>query len=296
MLSVWCSLLGSAVCLAADGPLQIGDSLIERNGVSMALHIPATLEGAHGPSGVLVFIGGSGDSNVGYQRSLGKVADALEIALVVPQMPWFRDGTNIPVPTIFKGLDSVVDQIEKQFSLKPGWIFVGGASAGGKSATDLAAKWSSNTQLLLLASTGPFSDVRRSRTLHVVAENEMDRLGPRGRRGSVLGKGKVDLFAIPGGQHSAQIKHLTVWLETEISILRMEESSATLRQAEDALRAGKGDEARAILRSTREAVTILGTPTAESDEFFQYETQRRKELLEKYSATIRSLEAVEAKL
>jgi hypothetical protein len=291
------ALLGLGVGMTdAVEPLPVGSSEIVRQQVSMAVHAPSTLEGAHGPAGVLVFFGGVGDSTAYYQKAFAPLADALDLVVIVPQMPWFKEPGKTPPRGVYGALKQAVNEIEKQFQTDPRFVIVGGASAGGAPAHELTKQWSQKVPLFLLASTGPFPDIAKPRTFHVVAEKEVSRLGPQGRTGIALGKGKKDLFAIPGGSHSAQIKHLSTWLETEVAVLRLEQAQETIRKAEEKLRSKENDQARAILASTLAAVRILDQPVAEGDDYFKYEAKRRQELKAKFAPTIKLLEAAEAKL
>ncbi len=280
----------------AEEPLSTGKSTLVRQGVNMALHIPSTLEGVHGPAGVLVFFGGSGDSIEYYQKAFAPISDALDLAVVVPQMPWFKEAGKVPPSGVNRALKSVVGEIEKQFQTDPRLVIVGGASAGGGAAHDLTKEWSQKVALFLLSSTGPFPDASKPRTFHVVAEKEVSRLGPLGRSGAVLGKGRKDMFAIPGGSHSAQIPHLKVWLETEMAVLRMERAQETIRKAEDHLRRRENEQAQSLLNSTLAAVGILDQTAQDGDGYFQYEGKRREELRTKYASVIKSLETIQNKI
>jgi hypothetical protein len=56
------------------------------------------------------------------------------------------------------------------------------------------------------------------------------------------------------------------------------------------------DGARAVLKSTLEAVDILRQPAPAGDAFFQYETERRQDLLKRFAPEIAALETAKAKM
>jgi hypothetical protein len=281
---------------AADEPLSKGDSTLTRSQVNVGLHVPASLAEPHGPAGVLIYFGGLRDDVSDYLRPLGMVGDALDLVVMVPQMPWFTDAGKVQPAGIYPVLGRMVDDATKQLGLGQPWLMIGGASAGGTPAHELARKWSSKVDLFLLSSAGPFPDVGGPRTLHVVAEGEVNRLGPQGHRGVVLGQGKKDMFAIPGSRHGAHFKHLRAWLETEVSALRLAEAAKTVRLAEEKIAKGEADTASGILKSTMAAVDLLGQPMGGADALFQYEAKRRQELLQRNGATLKLLEDVKVKL
>src|ERR1043166_1858300 len=77
------------LAIADDLKLVTGDSVIEYDTVTYALHVPKTADGPHGPFAVLVFFGGYGDSIEYYQKALASMCDDLDVIAVIPQMPWF---------------------------------------------------------------------------------------------------------------------------------------------------------------------------------------------------------------
>ncbi|MEO8205596.1 MAG: hypothetical protein ABI615_05405 [Chthoniobacterales bacterium] len=280
----------------SDEPLATGDSTIVRNGVSIALHIPPSLTKPHGPTGILIFFGGKGDQLPHYQKALAPVSEALDMVVVIPQMPWFYQGPQISTATIYQVLQKLVGDIESQFKTDPHWIIIGGASAGGRAANELAYMWPSKVALYMLCSTGSFFDIKSYRTLHIVADKEVAWLGPEGNSGAVLGKGRKDMFAVPGGEHSDQIPHFQVWLKTEMAVLRMEKAAETLKLAQEKLQKGEPQQAQEILQSTVDSAKALGEPAPQGDAFFQYETKHREELLAKYASTIEGLKNLEVKI
>ncbi|MEO6055195.1 MAG: hypothetical protein ABIP97_14400 [Chthoniobacterales bacterium] len=294
VISLGCFLIAGLPVIAAE-PLVTGDSTIVRDGVSIALHIPPSMQAPHGPSGILIFFGGKGDQLAHYQKSLTPISDALGMVVVIPHMPWFYQGPKISTATIYRILEQVVVDIEKQFQTDPHWLIIGGASAGGKGANEMAYMLSSKTALYMLCSTGSFFDIKALRTLHVVADSEVAWLGAEGKSGNVLGKGRKDMFAIPGGEHSDQIPHFQVWLKTEMAVLRMERATQTMQEAEEKLRKGNAVQAQQILQSTLASAQALNEPAPDGDAFFQYEIKHRQELLAHYDSTIQSLKKLEAK-
>lgn len=281
---------------ALDEPLSVGDSTVVRNRVNLGLHIPPGADGPHGPMGVMIFFGGTGDSIEVYQKALSPMADALDLVVVIPQMPWFQDPGKVPEAGVYQALAHVLDEIEKSFHSDPRWVIINGASAGGAVAHELTRKWASKVSLLILHSTGPFPDISQPRILHVVAEKETNRLNPEGRHGPVLGRGHKDSFAIPGASHGAHFAHMEVWLETEMAVLRLEQASPTIRLAEGKLSRGQADQAAAILRSTVEATGILSKTVPENDALFQYEAKHRQELAVKYAAQIQTVMQMQEKI
>lgn len=278
----------------AEEPLVVGNSVVTRGKANFGLHIPAVFAEKEMPGALLVFFGGSGDSVAAYQRSLTPIGDTEQMVVVIPQMPWFSEPAEASTTEIFRELKDLVKDIETQFATGPLIVAVGGASAGGSAAHELAKKWSSQVEFFILSSTGPFPKLSQPRTFHVVAESEKNRLGSQGDQRNKLGKGKTDIFLIPDGKHSAQIPHWKIWLETELAALRLEQAEEILRAADEQMR--RGDKARAatLLALPLSAVETLRQDPSDQDEFFQYEGKSRAELLEKYAATVKKLD--EAKI
>lgn len=289
-------LLAAASGLLATEPLATGASMVEQDRASYGVFIPPSFGANSGPSGVFVFFGGRGDSVETYMRSLTPLAEAQNWVLIVPQLPWFKEPTKASASDILRGVDKLIGRIEKEMNPGPLWLAVGGASAGGAAAHDLAKKWSSKLNLLVLASTGPFSGVGKVRTLHIVADNEQNRLGSDGRKGNSLGKDAKDIFLIPNGKHSAQIPHFKVWMETEIARLRLAQASATLQQAEAKLRQNQLAEAETLLQSSFRAVETLDFPALGSDAFYEYENQRRAAMKTEFAREIEALAAMKPRL
>jgi hypothetical protein len=291
---VACGLLAAPSLHAADAPLTTGDSTVVRRDVTFALHIPEDLARPHGPSGVLVFFGGKNDSAEMYQQSLSSTAELLDLVLVVPQMPWFAEPGKVDEPGVIRALEQLVTEIEKQF--KTTWVIVGGASAGGNIAVAVAGKWSSKVPLLTLSSTGPFPDNQRLKTFHVVAAEEIEQLGPDGKKAPLLGKGKKDVFAVPGGHHTAQLEYLAPWLESEVSALRLNIASQTMQAAQQALMTRDTKKAEGIIQSTYMASNIIAQAPPGMNSFFDYEKTYRQSLLKKYTSTIQSMQKLRTKI
>lgn len=269
---------------------------VDRGRAHFGLNVPDSLTKPHGPSGVIVFFGGSGDSVATYQRSIGAMANDLDLIAVVPQLPWFGDPGQADAAEVNRMALRLVDELQDVYDLDPCWVIVGGASAGGGSAHELARRMGSKVDLLLLASTGPFQDLRQPRTLHVVAEDEGPRLGSGSRGRNSLGRGKKDAYIIPGSEHSAHTRHLRVWLETEVSELRLAAAEETLERAAALAQAGQRDEAAAVLRSTWRSIDLLRSGVNDGDELFDYERQRQADILTRYQPVIKRLESARGHL
>lgn len=275
---------------------QSGAFEVDRGRVHFGLNVPASLTQPHGPSGVVVFFGGSGDSVATYQRSIGAIANDLDIIAVVPQLPWFGDPGQADPAEVNRMVQRLLGELENAYDIKPCWVIIGGASAGGGAAHELARRMGSKVDFLVLASTGPFQDLRQTRTLHVVAEDEGHRLGSGSRGRNSLGRGNKDSYIIPDSRHSAHTRHLRVWLETEVSELRLAAAEETLRQAAALAQAGQRDEAADVLRSTWRSIDLLRSDPGDRDELFTYERQRRTEILAKYQPVIERLESARGHL
>ncbi len=275
---------------------EAGAFEVDRGRAHFGLNVPASLTKPHGPSGVFIFFGGSDDSVATYQRSIGAIANDLDIIAVVPQLPWFSDSGQADVAEVHRMFQRLQGELAQAYNLDPSWLIVGGASAGGTAAHEYARRNSSRVDLLLLASTGPFADVSRPRTLHVVGEDEGQRLGSGNRARTSLGRGKKDSFIIPGGRHSAQTRHIRVWLETEVSELRLAAAESTLERAAALARAGQRDEAADVLRSTWRSIDLLRSEVNSGDALFDYERERRAEVLKRYQPVIERLESARGHL
>lgn len=260
------------------------------------LYVPESLTTTHGPSAVYVFFGGMGDSVSRYQERFGTIAEALDIIVVVPQMDWFSDPGRADADEVQRAFQRLLRDVQSEYQLNPGWLFIGGASRGGAPAHALARRLGSRTDLLILASTGPFAAIRQPRTLHVVAENEAERLGSGRSRQNSLGSGHRDAFIISGGRHSAQIDHQRVWLESEVARLRLEAAETTLREAANLAQSGDRDQAANLLRSTWRMLDLLRAPVDARDALFDYERQRRLDLLEQYAPVIERLDSARGHL
>src|SRR5690606_35612850 len=101
---------------------------------------------------------------------------------------------------------------------------------------------------------------------------------------------KVDIFLIPGGEHSAQIPHWKIWLETQLAILRLERAEQILRDADVQIRQGDKARAATLLALPLSAVESLRQDASDRDEFVEYEGITRGELLKKYAETTKTLE------
>ncbi|MEO6845659.1 MAG: alpha/beta hydrolase fold domain-containing protein [Chthoniobacterales bacterium] len=275
--------------------LAPGDSILSRHDVNIALHIPPDLAASHGPAGILILFGGTGDRIEYYQTAIAPLADALDLALVIPQMQWFatpgKDNAHV-----CQELEKVVTEIEAQFKTDPHMVIISGASAGGGIAHDLAQKWRNKTPLLVLHSTGPIADLSGPRTFHVVADKEKARLGPAGSSGVVLGRGHKDMFAVPNGEHEVHTKYMQVWLDSELAIWRLEQAQQTMDKAEEKLRKNDPTQALAILKSTLDSAKTMSEPVDGTDAFFQYETKHRQEIATRFAPVIKKLLALDAKI
>ncbi|MGH8048630.1 MAG: hypothetical protein ACREKL_15430 [Chthoniobacterales bacterium] len=290
-----CLLATSSLRAAGEQPIATGLSTVVRKDVNFALFVPPDLAGDHGPAGIFVFFGGKNDSIEMYQQSLATVAQTMDLILIVPQMPWFADPGKVPEAGVIRALEQLVPEIEKQFHTTSSLIVVGGASAGGPIAAQLANKWSAKVALLVLAST-PVQPDARKKTLHVVAASESELLGPDAKRAPILGKGKKDIFAIPGGHHTAQVEYLQPWLETEVTALRLDLASQTTQAASQALMQRNSAKAEAILNSTHMGTLILSTQVPGTNSFYEYENARRKALVKKYEAPTQSVDKLREKI
>ncbi|MBI4026556.1 MAG: hypothetical protein HY360_16335 [Verrucomicrobia bacterium] len=284
----------------ADAPAPpapaTGDSTITRSRVNLALHIPAAAAGEHGPLGVLIFFGGVGDSIEYYQKAFTPAADALDLVVVVPQMPWFAKRGEVEAKGVLQALDGVAASIESQFHSDPDLRLVGGASAGGPPAHDLAKKWGARVPFLLLHSTLDSAWVKGPRLLHLVGRNETAWLGTDAHGGQGFDVHEKDLYAVPDEDHQVHFKHMQPWLETELSAWRIAVSERTLRVVEEKLKQNQPREAGAILHSTKEAVRFLSATLDGNDPFFAFQNKRRKELREKYQKEIQAIETIRLRL
>lgn len=294
-MALACLAAGISPIHAAEAPLTTGNSTVVRRDVTFALHIPESLSKPHGPAGIFIFFGGKDDTTEMYQLSLTNLADSLDLVVVVPQMPWFKDPGKVPEIGVVRALDVLVGEIEKQFQTTPAWVIVGGVSAGGEIAYQLASKWSSKVALLVLASTGPLPNIPK-KTFHVVAAAEIELLGPDGKQAPILGRGKKDVFAIPGGHHTAQIEYVEPWLQSEVSAMRLGIAGQTMQAANQALMVRDAAKAEAIVQSTYLATTILGQQAPGTNSFFEYEKKYREDLLKKDAKTIESLTKLRTKI
>lgn len=271
---------------ASDGEVDIatGPSHIIRDSVNFGLYVPKTAERPHGPLAMLVFFGGYGDAVDYYQKQLASLADDLDIVVVVPQMPWFREKGEVSAIGVIATLDGLKQELETRFGVDPGLAIVGGGSAGGSSACQLTRRWKTSVPLLVLHSSNRCSAIGRTRSVLLVGENEVSFLGEEASGGKRLGEGLTDLFAVPKEQHEIHFRHMRWWLETELSALRLERADATLRLAGE-----RKADATAILRSTKESASRLSTAIPDDDDFLRYQNDRRKELREKWRAIIAKL-------
>jgi hypothetical protein len=280
----------------AQETLATGNSTVVRSGVNIALHVPSDLDGPHGPAGIFIWFGGVGDSISYYQKAFTPLADTADMVVVVPQMPWFADHGQVQSPGVYQALEGLVAEIEKRFQTDPQWIMIGGASAGGPPANELAKKWSPRVARLVLASTNLSTGLEQVRTLHVVAEHESPALRLQGAETMSLGQGKKDSFAVPKGEHSAQVPHVELWLATEVAAMRLEQGMKTMRLTEEPLTRNDIAQAKAILKSTFASAHTLSEPAPNQDAFFQYETRHRQELLKSFAPTVEALNNLHTKL
>jgi hypothetical protein len=87
----WLLLLFYLSFSAAGENLSTGDTNITRAGVNHALHVPKTADHTHGPFPLFILFGGYGDAAEYYQKTLTPMAEQLDLVLVVPHLPWFRE-------------------------------------------------------------------------------------------------------------------------------------------------------------------------------------------------------------
>jgi hypothetical protein len=254
-----------------DLKLATGDSIIEYDTVTYALHVPKSADGPHGPFAVLVFFGGYGDSIEYYQKALAEMCDELDMIAVIPQMPWFAKPGKSSAAAVMGSLDGLRKEIETQFHTDTNLVIVSGASAGGGSACQLTRRWGKNVPLLVLHSTNRCSGIGNTRSVLLVGENEAGFLGSEAEDGKLLGQGLTDLFAVPKEQHEVHFRHMRVWLETELSAVRIERSDSSAKP------------------DLNRAINLLLTPVPDTDAFFKYQQTRRAELRTKCQSKIDAL-------
>jgi len=278
-------LLACLACLAsrpvsAADALSPGDSVIVREGVTIALHVPPATNPPPASLGLLVCFGGQGDSVQGYPRLLAPLADALDLIVIVPRLPWFAQRGEVGVDGVIVALNVLRRELQEQLGADPGLVVVTGVSAGGAGACLLAKRWRHTVPLLVLHSTWRCVKEPAARTVLLVGEAETGFLGDAASAGPVLGKGTVDLFAVPGAGHQVHLAQMRAWLETELSAWRLARVPAALRAAGD-----HPVQRASVERTTATATRLLNTTLPEPDDFFRYQNHRRAELRPRFPAT-----------
>lgn len=255
----------------AGEKIATGDSVITRDKVDIALHVPAAASGEHGPFGVFVFFGGVGDSNEYYQKAYAEMADKLDFIVVVPRMPWFATKGEVDTPGVIKALDGLVADLETQFHTEPNLCIVGGASAGGGAAHNLAQHWGAKVPFLILHSTLDRFAVKGPRLLHLVGRDESAWLGTDAHGGKGFDVNNKDLYAVPDEEHQAHIRDTRPWLETELSAWRLEKAGFVIT-------GGPNASSEAAIRSHKESLRLLSETLQGDDAFLQFQNKRRKDL------------------
>jgi len=221
MVGLYSLLIAAVLPVAASAAnFPDGTSTVRRDAAEVGLYVPAATNRLRGSTGLFIFFGGMGDSVEHYQKALAPMADALDLVVLVPHLPWFAEPGRAQPLQIMAALEELRGELEQAFQADAELVVVGGASAGGGAACWVAREWAARVPFLVLHSTRPCPERIGARTLHVVGESETALLG-EGGAGERLGEGSTDRFAVPGEGHQVHVRHMRAWLETELARYRV---------------------------------------------------------------------------